>query len=511
MPRARSLHCGPTAARLAEATAKRVGPSVEMTKEPVWFHTEVSPYSMISVLPRAIVHIDCDAFFASCEQAMHPEYRGRPVVTGAERGIVAAASYEAKKFGVQRGVALWDVKKLCPNAIILPSDYESYSIFSQRMFAIIRRFTEDVEEYSIDEAFCELTIPIRNQVTKESNLVTMIAHQIKHTIQRELGITVSVGLSTTKVLAKLGSKFQKPDGFTVITAETRESYLAQTPLQNIWGIGPATAQRAGQLGITTALDFSRRDKTFIQSHFAKPYQEIYYELNGVSVYPINTAPKTDYQSISKTRTFTPPSTDQNFVYAQLLKNLENACIKARRYNLAATGLVVYLKRQDFSTRALETALPSASCYPQDMTSLVRALFNKLFHPRIPYRATGVVLTELLPQDRTQLSLFEPQKQLAKLQQLYSAVDRLAQKHGKHIVHLASSQSAHRITNYRELQNQNFLFPERSQRDKKSQNSTLRQAQGILLSRTTLPWRKTNRLSGESARKHLPIPLLTGRV
>ena len=111
----------------------------------------------LSNWPRAILHLDADAFFASCEQAIHPELRGKPVITGKERGIVAAASYEAKARGVQRGVRLWDVKKLCPDAVILPSDYETYSLFSVRMFEILRRFSPDVEEYSIDEAFVDLT------------------------------------------------------------------------------------------------------------------------------------------------------------------------------------------------------------------------------------------------------------------------------------------------------------------------------------------------------------------
>ncbi len=111
----------------------------------------------ISSWPRAIMHVDADAFFASCEQAVHPELKGRPVITGKERGIVAAASYEAKAKGVSRGVRLADVKKICPDAVILPSDYETYSLFSVRMFEILRRFSPDVEEYSIDEAFVDLT------------------------------------------------------------------------------------------------------------------------------------------------------------------------------------------------------------------------------------------------------------------------------------------------------------------------------------------------------------------
>ena len=130
----------------------------------------------LSSWPQAIMHIDADAFFASCEQAIHPELRGRPVITGKERGIVAAASYEAKARGVSRGVRLSDVKKLCPDAVILPSDYETYSLFSVRMFEILRRFSPDVEEYSIDEAFVDLTgtqedLPrfIRNDRREDAN------------------------------------------------------------------------------------------------------------------------------------------------------------------------------------------------------------------------------------------------------------------------------------------------------------------------------------------------------
>src|SRR5512142_2375026 len=160
----------------------------------------------LSSWPRAILRLD--AFFASCEQAIHPELRGRPVITGKERGIVAAASYEAKARGVSRGVRLSEVKKICPDAVILPSDYETYSLFSVRMFEILRRFSPDVEEYSIDEAFVALT-GLRRSFHGPYG---MIAEKMRQTIKQELGITVSAGVSLSKVLAKIGSKHRKPDG-----------------------------------------------------------------------------------------------------------------------------------------------------------------------------------------------------------------------------------------------------------------------------------------------------------
>src|SRR5512143_1110758 len=161
---------------------------------------------------KAILHVDADAFFASCEQAVHPEFKGRPVITGKERGIVAAASYEAKAKGIKRGMRLFEVKKVCPDAVILPSDYESYSLFSMRMFEIFRRFSPDVEEYSIDEAFVDLT-GLRRAYHGSYGV---IAEKIQQTIRTELDISVSIGVSLSKVLAKIASKHKKPHGFVLI-------------------------------------------------------------------------------------------------------------------------------------------------------------------------------------------------------------------------------------------------------------------------------------------------------
>ena len=293
--------------------------------------------------PRAILHLDADAFFASCEQAVHPELRGKPVIAGKERGIVAAASYEAKARGVKTGMSLMDVKKVCPEAIIVPSDYETYSLYSLRMFEILRRFSPDVEEYSIDEAFVDLT-GLRRSFHGPYG---MIAKKMQDTIEKELGISVSAGVSLSKVLAKIGSKHNKPHGLTIIPGSDIHIYLQKLPIEKIWGIGPNTSAFLGKFGITTALEFARKDEGFIQKHLSKPYKEVWHELNGRSMYPVVTESKSSYQSISKTKTFTPASNDETFVFAQLSKNLENACIKARRYKLAATRLILCLRKRDY--------------------------------------------------------------------------------------------------------------------------------------------------------------------
>src|SRR5918992_558285 len=160
------------------------------------------PPLAIRSFPRAIVHIDGDAFFASCEQAKHPTLQGKPVVTWKERGIAASMSYEAKARGVTRGMTMRQIRQICPEAIILPSDYETYSLLSLRMFAIVRRYTPDVEEYSIDECFADLTglrRPLRMSYED-------MAIQIKKDLDTELGFTFSVGLAPNKAIAKIGSK-----------------------------------------------------------------------------------------------------------------------------------------------------------------------------------------------------------------------------------------------------------------------------------------------------------------
>ncbi len=423
--------------------------------------------------PRAILHIDCDAFFASCEQALNPAYRGKPVITGKERGIVAAASYEAKAMGIKRGVPLWDVKKICPNAIILPSDYETYSLFSKRMFAIIRRFTPTVEEYSIDEAFADIT---GYQRPYNTSYIT-IALRIKEAIESDLGLTVSVGMSLSKVLAKIGSKFQKPAGFTPIPGKEIHKYLAVTEIDKIWGIGPSTSAYCRSMGIETALDFVRKDEKFIREKFTKPHFEIWRELNGHQVYGIETEDKTDYQSISKTKTFTPASNDKAYVFAQLSKNMENACIKARRHHLAAKGIVIFLRKQDYKTNGVEVKFSRPTAFPQDMVKILRAVFDKMFRAKNLYRATGVVLTGLIPDDGVQMSLFEPPLKADDMKKIYAAVDKLAIKFGKHSVHTGAGALAQTTPQH-------------------------------VYKRGDVPVRKMNRLKGESKRKHLNMPMMS---
>ncbi len=419
--------------------------------------------------PRAIAHIDADAFFASVEQAIHPELKGKPVVTGAERGIVSAASYEAKALGIKRGVPLHEVKKICPDCVFVPSDYETYSIFSKRIFSIIGRFTPQIEEYSIDEAFADLGGLRRLHRASYYD----IGRKIQRTIHRELDITVSVGISTSKSLAKLCSKFRKPRGITAVPGRRLHNFLPQIPIQDVWGFGPNTTALLKKHGIQTALDFVRRPLSFAEKLLGKIGKEIWLELTGNAIYKLETDPKRSYASISKTKTFTPPSNEPHYLFAQALRNLESACIKARRHNLVAGGLSLYLRRSDFRHDGEEAKLSYATASPLELTKILKKLFVRSFQMGRVYRSTGVTLTRLNDASLNQLPLFGNPLEIIEMEKLGEAIDDVNARYGKHTIFMGDG-----------------LYLKKQHEGQRG--------------RTT--WRKENLLPGETPRQHIKIPM-----
>ncbi len=384
--------------------------------------------------PKAILHIDGDSFFASCEVARNPSLRGRPVVTGQERGIASSMTYEAKRLGVTRGMKIHDIKKVCPEAVILPSDYETYGLYSQRMYDIVRKFTPAIDEYSIDECFADLTGLRRSLRMPYSEM----ARRIKHELDSSLGITFSVGLSVNKVLSKVASKWKKPSGLTIIPGREITQFLKDLPVGKVWGIGPNTSNFLGKFGISTALDFALRSEEWVEGNLSKPFQEIWRELRGEFCFPLTFGEKHDYQSISKTRTFTPPSSDRDFVFSQLSKNIENACIKMRRHGLYTREFFFYLKTQDFHHLGFEIKLQNSVCIPEVIIKSVGEQFERVYRKGVLYRATGIVLMKLHSVDTQTLDLFGKLDKIQNITRVYDAVDRVAERYGKHTIFLGSS-------------------------------------------------------------------------
>lgn len=386
---------------------------------------------------KVIFHIDGDAFFVGVEIAKNPALKGLPVVTGEERGIVSALSYEAKALGVTRGMAIFKLATDFPQVIILPGDYKSYVHYSGRMFDIVRRYAYGVEEYSIDECFADFTGLDRTLRKSYAE----IAKQIKKEINDELGISVSVGLAPTKVLAKVASNWIKPNGLTEITKDTISDFLIKTPIKKVWGIGPKTAEFLGERGVSTALEFSTKSLLWVQQNLSRPYETIWRELNGESVHKVDTEVKTVYSSIQKTRTFHPPTNDKAFLWSQLSKHIEDACKKARYYELVPKKISLFLKTQNFKMVTRIVVMPVPSNAPEVSLSLARKQFDEMHALGVLYRTVGVTLHDLesdfmLPQD-----LFGGTHKANNLDAVHKQIDSLEEKFGKRMVYLASTHNA----------------------------------------------------------------------
>ncbi len=421
-------------------------------------------------LPKAIAHIDCDAFFASVEQSLDPTLKGKPVIVGKDRGIAAAFSYEAKRAGVVRAMRLSEIKKLCPDAVFLPCDYETYSLVSQRFYAILRRFTPDVEEYSIDEAFLDLT-GLRRMY---HGSYESIALEIKNTIERELGITVSVGLSLTKSLAKICSKENKPSGFTCVKGYELDAYLKKIETPRVCGFGPASVALLAKHGIHTVWDYIEKPEALARKLLGKIGSELWHELRGESIYKVLTEKKEGQASLSKTKTFTPPSSERDFVRAQLIRNMESAFIKLRRHHLRTKGIGVYLKNSDYRGRGLFAELTRHTDSPLEGVKIVSELFDRLFEAGVKYRATGVWFHDLVADAAVQKDLFDDPAEIAALRGISKTIDEAASLYGKHALHLASS-------------------------------DILKKHKQHLGDRGDFSQRKLDPLKGENFRQHLQIP------
>jgi len=368
--------------------------------------------------PEAIIHIDGDAFFASVMQSLYPSLKGKPVITGKERGIATAISYEAKRLGVTRGMRLSEIKRICPSCIWIESDYDAFTLVSQRMFDIIRTYSPFVEEYSIDEGF----IDIKGLRRMHRKTYKEIALSIKQEVEQKLDISVSVGLSITKSLAKLASSFRKPSGFTPVKGKHIEYLLKLRKVDDIWGLGHQTKAYLRQFNIHSAFDFANLSLAFVQKHLSKPFVEIWYELRGTKIYSLQTERKSTYKSISKTQTFSPATNNKELLWAYLLEHIENAFHKARDYKYVVGKVFLFLKTQQFEYRSTEVSLLTKTGHPLLVRKELRCGFDHIYSPLFLYRTTGCTITDLHDAKLVQTSLFDNNMQQKKSERLYTILE-----------------------------------------------------------------------------------------
>jgi len=351
---------------------------------------------------RRIIHIDMDAFYASVEQRDDPTLRDRPVAVGGSRarGVVAAASYEARRFGVHSAMPSVTAKRKCPELVFVSPRFAIYRAVSRQIHGIFSRYTSLIQPFSLDEAYLDVTIPLLDRGS-----ATAIARELKAVIRAETGLTASAGVSCNKFLAKLASDHHKPDGLFVITPKMGPAFVEDLPVGKFHGVGPVTAAKMNALGIYTGLDLRRQTRAFLAEHFGK-IGEFYYSIaRAEDDRPVN--PDRTPKSIGAETTFERDLRHWDEVGPALLPVLASLWEAYTKSGQAGHTVTVKVKFADFQqiTRSRSLTEPIASRDALDATSF--DLLRPHFPPRVPVRLLGVTISNFdsLPRDgRAQLLL-----------------------------------------------------------------------------------------------------------
>ncbi len=353
--------------------------------------------------PRKILHLDMDAFYASVEQRDNPELRGRPLAVGhgEARGVVAAASYEARKFGVHSAMPSVTAKRKCPELIFVKPRFDAYRAVSQQIHAIFAEYTPLIEPLSLDEAYLDVT-----ENLKGMEIATKVAEQIRARIKAETGLTASAGVSYNKFLAKMASDQRKPDGLFVITPKNGPAFVEALPVKKFHGVGPATADRMHKLGIETGADLKARDLAFLQQHFGKSGPYFYWIARGVDEREVN--PDRVRKSIGAEDTFREDIHDLETARAGLQPLIDKVWRYCEANGIRGKTVTLKVKWDDFTqmTRSKTLVAPVASAV--EIAEIVALLLSLIFPAQKGIRLLGVTLSSLDAADEGS----EPQLALA---------------------------------------------------------------------------------------------------
>jgi DNA polymerase-4 len=331
--------------------------------------------------------MDMDAFFAAVEQKRHPELIGKPVVIGGsgdptQRGVVSTASYEARKFGIHSAMPLRTAFKLCPHAVFLPVDYREYSRVSEKIKSILSEFSPFMEDVGIDEAF--LDISDSNKADEE------VAREIKRRINEETGLTCSIGIAPNKLLAKIASDMQKPDGLTMISETDIESRIWPLPVRKLWGVGPKTEAYLKSVGITTIRELAALPAEELFGHFGKSYGQYLYEASrGRDESPLVT--HWEPKSTSRETTFQADVENWQVLAKNIAELTREVVNDIRGRGLKCRTVTVKMRFSDFKTLTRAKTLPG---YSDSLEEIRRAAFDCLnrFELKKRVRLVGVRLS-----------------------------------------------------------------------------------------------------------------------
>ena len=375
---------------------------------------------------RIIAHFDLDSFFVSVEVLNDPSLKGKPVIVGGrERGVVAACSYEARKFGIHSAMPSSKVKQLCPNAIFIRGNYSDYSRYSRWVTQIIANKAPLFEKASVDEFYLDLTgmnkffDPLQWTIDLRQEIIS------------ETGLPISFGLASNKMMAKMATNRAKPNGFLQVPFGKEKEFLAPLPADEIPGVGEHTFQVLKAMGIQTIKQVYDAGMEALEERLGKWGVDLWYKSQGIHHGEVS--PYHEAKSISSENTFEENKTDMTFIKQELVRLTEKICFELRRDEKVAGCVAVKIRYPDFETTSRQTTITYTSA-DDEIIPVVYGLFQKLYKKGQPIRLLGVRLSELT-NDSVQTNLFND---LEKKTDLYKAIDNVKNRFGKSSVKRASS-------------------------------------------------------------------------
>jgi DNA polymerase-4 len=357
--------------------------------------------SHIADIPRRVLHCDMDCFYAAVHMRDDPSLRGKPVVIGGRpesRGVVAAASYEVRKFGVHSAMPSSRAIRLCPDAIFLPPDFRRYHRESEAIFAIYREYTPLVQAVSIDEAYLDVSRNLGGAGT-----ATALAKEIRRRVREERGLTVSVGVGPNKLIAKIASDFHKPDGLTVVPPAKVQAFLDPLPVRRLHGVGPATEKSLAELGIQTVADLRAFDPEMLTARFGKHGRLLHEFAQGIDDRPVET--HTERKSLGTENTYSVDLRDFAAMEVEIGRMAQEVADGLYRRGLAACTVTLKVRYADFTTltRSRSFGLP---VHEADAIAVCAGdLLRKTDAAARPVRLLGVTASNLVNSRLVQLPLF----------------------------------------------------------------------------------------------------------
>jgi len=383
------------------------------------------------------IHLDLDAFFASVEQRDNPSYRGKPLIVGgisggegnSNRGVVCAASYEARKYGVHAGMPIWEARQKCHKGIFIPSQMNKYLRVSKKFFQICSSYTPLIEPLSIDELFLDVSGCESLFGSSET-----IGKKIKERVYQELGLKISVGIAENKFLAKIATNLGKPDGFYIIPSKDIQKILYPLPVSSLWGIGKKTEELLKKSGIYQVKQLARMPNSILENLLGKNGKKIKLLAQGIDENPVT--PPSEAKSIGKETTFSTNITEKAILIKELLKISQLVGYIARKKGYKGRTITLKIRFHNFITLNKSMTLENSTNIDDLIFKTVVILLDKVKIKKEGVRLLGVKLSNLTSNDKVkQLNLLGDKDD--KLQQLTQSLDKIREKYGPKAVTRAS--------------------------------------------------------------------------